>query len=105
METPTNTAPAAVTEGTEVVTWGRDGARCAGFVRGGCRMSAPIWCAKVYRAQRRQRDGALTWRLVLKTGPKISGRTCPSAVVRYAKDLAEKTGHEVRASVTHGQPV
>lgn len=99
----TTTATTATAEGTEVVTWGRDGSRCAGFVRGGVRFSIPIWTVKLYRAQRRQRDGALTWRLALKTGPKISGRACPHAVVRFAQEYAADTGRELRV-VIHGQP-
>ena len=48
-----------INEGDVVVTVARDGARMGG--RRGVFMR-PIWTAAAYRAQRRQSDGALTWR-------------------------------------------
>jgi len=93
-----------ITEGTEVLTWGRDGQRCANFRRGGTRFSMPIWIGKTYRAVRRQRDGVLTWRLVGTHGPSLSGRSAAAGVVQHVAELANATGLPV-LHVSHGEKV
>ncbi len=92
------------TEGSEVLSWGRHGSRCANFRSGGCRFSVPIWIGKKYKAIPRKSDGVLTWRLVLTFGPSVSGSRIPRTVTRYVLERAKETGETIH-HVQHGQRV
>jgi hypothetical protein len=93
-----------IAEGTEVVTWGRDGQKCANFRSGGARLSFPIWIGKTYRAVRRQSDGALTWRLIATHGPSLSGASVASGVVAHVVDFAKHANLPIK-HVRHGDLV
>lgn len=50
-----------IVEGTEIVTIGRFGQKCANFKSGGIKFSIPIWSAKTYVAKKTKKEGKLKW--------------------------------------------
>jgi hypothetical protein len=90
--------------GEEVLSWGRDGSKCANFKSGKCKFSVPIWTGKKYKVCSRKKDGKLYWKLVLKFGPSISGNKTSPTVIKYVLDRAKETGEKI-VHVNHGSPV
>lgn len=84
-------------EGTEVVTVARDGARTTGgsFAR-------PIYCTAIYRAKRRLSDGVLTWRRVGSANDATSGNGVTGPMIARAKNVADTRGLEYKKGVRHG---
>lgn len=88
-------------EGARVVTVGRFGANVAGTGNG---HSVSVWTTKVYRAERRSRDGVLTWRLVSQLrSHSTAGREISGPMVARAKAEAADRGLPYVSSVTHGE--
>lgn len=90
-------------EGTRICTVARDGARCADVVRGGTRLSFPLWTGAIYEARRRQRDGYLTWRRVGSYGGTRSGSPDPSPA--FVAELVTKAEYPWRPGIRHGHLV
>ena len=72
-------------EGTEIITVGRFGSKCANFKNGGCNFSMPIWSAKKYIAKRNDK-GKLKWFFVSCFGRTVSGRVPSDKFVQSVKD-------------------
>lgn len=86
-------------EGAEVVTVARDGANTANCGNG---ISRPIYCTAIYRAERRHRDGRLTWRRVGSFRDGTAGIAITDPMVGRAKARAAERGVPFVAGVRHG---
>lgn len=87
------------TEGREIVTVGRYGSRTAGKYN-------VLYTTKVYRAVRRQRDGAVTWRLVSELrAHKTSGKGITGPMRQRARAYAAERGLEFEAGIIYGEVV
>lgn len=84
------------------ITVGRAGSGTATRYSGGCRISRPIWCAKVYEARPRL-DGVVTWRLVeyLDWGTP-SGKTASQKFIDKIEAMALDHGLDFIPDVKHG---
>lgn len=87
------------TEGREIVTVGRYGSRTAGA-------HVFLYTTKVYRAVRRRRDGAITWRLASELrGHKTAGKGITGPMRARALAFAIERGLPFADGVTYGQVV
>jgi hypothetical protein len=94
--TPSQVTP----EGTEIFTVARDGSRMAKCTS---KISVPIFVTAIYRAERRQSDGILTWRRVGSYRDSTAGHTPTGPMVARAKSRAAERGCEYVAGIRHGK--
>ena len=73
-----------IQEGTEIVTVGRYGQKCANFNSGGCRFSIPIWTGKTYIAKRNYK-GELKWFLKGCFGRSVASHRPSEKLVEEVK--------------------
>lgn len=79
----------ATNEGELVVTVGRYGSATANTGK----FSYAIWTTKIYRAERRKRDGVLTWRLhAMLRSHATAGREITGPMIARARAEAEDRG-------------
>lgn len=82
-------------EGTVVITVARDGSDHDGHGNG-------IYVSAVYRAERRVKDGVLTWRRVGAYRDRTAGKRITGPMEARARARAKERGVEYRPYVRHG---
>ncbi len=83
-----------ITEGTEIVTIGRFGQKCANFKSGGKHFSMPVWSAKTYVATHTQR-GDFKWFLVSCHGRTIASRYPSKKFIEEVKSKHSNFAHGI----------
>ena len=89
-----------IQEGTEIITVGRFGCKCANFKSGNVSFSLPIWSAKKYIAKKNKK-GKLKWFLTECFGRTIASHEPSSKFIKEVKNQAKNMDLKFEYGIIH----